>query len=291
MKWFLGAAALTAAAASLAQTDYDAVTVKGQQVQPGVYMLAGAGGNIGASIGKDGTFLIDDQFAPLTEKIVAELINLGGDIPRFLINTHWHFDHTGGNENFGRANTVIVAHDNVRKRMSVDNVIKAFNREVPAAGKDALPVITFDQQMTFHLNGQTIRVRHLQNAHTDGDAAVFFQEANVLHTGDLFFNGFYPFIDVEHGGSLDGMADAVRELLGDIDENTRVIPGHGPLATKQELEAYGDMLAAVAENIATLKAEGKSVAEIIAAKPTAQFDEQWGNGMFAPDKWVELVSK
>lgn len=173
-------------------------------VAEGIYMLVGEGGNIGLFVGEDGTFLIDDQFAPLTGKILAAIKSLGGDYPRFLINTHFHGDHTGGNEKLGKGGALIFSHDNVRERLARGFSVEAFNMKQPGYAREGLPVVTFAEDIGFHLNGDTIRVIHVPNAHTDGDSFIHFKKANVIHAGDFFFNGFYPFIDVNHGGSLKG---------------------------------------------------------------------------------------
>ena len=210
-----------------AQQDLENVQIKTIPVADSIYMLIGQGGNIGVSAGDDGIFLIDDQFAPLTGKIRAAVGKISKEPIRFLINTHWHFDHTGGNENLGKAGVVIVAHDNVRQQMSVDQFIELFNREIPASPSIALPVITFNDTTTFHLNGSTIHAFHVEFAHTDGDSVIHFREANVIHTGDVYFNGIYPFIDVDSGGSINGMIAAVNRILALCDDQTKIIPGHG----------------------------------------------------------------
>ncbi len=224
-----------------------AVPVAGQ-----VYMIKGDGGNIGLCIGEDGTFLIDDQYAPLTEKILAAIKAVGGSHPKFLINTHYHGDHTGGNEKLGKGGTLIFSHDNVRERLSMGSFIEAFNMKRPGLAAEGLPVVTFSEDITFHLNGDTIRASHVPHAHTDGDSFIFFKEANVIHAGDFFFNGFYPFIDVDHGGSLKGMIKAVDHVLALAHGKTKIIAGHGPLADKAELGGYRQMLATAYECLSKL---------------------------------------
>lgn len=209
-------------------------------------MLLGAGGNIGVSVGADGVFVIDDRYAPLTEKIKAAVRALSTAPIRFVINTHWHGDHTGGNENLAHDGTLIIAQENVRKRMSVEQFIAAFNSRVPPKPVVALPVVTFTDGVTFYLNGDTIQVLHVKAAHTDGDAIIYFRKANVIHAGDTFFNGFYPFIDASTGGSLDGMTAAADQILSLANDQTRIIPGHGPLGGRAEVKAFRDMLATVA---------------------------------------------
>jgi glyoxylase-like metal-dependent hydrolase (beta-lactamase superfamily II) len=252
-------------------------------------MLVGQGGNIGLSVGDDGAFLVDDQYAPLTDRIQAAVAALTEAPVRFVVNTHWHGDHTGGNENLGKGGALIVAHDNVRKRLASDQFIEAFNREFPASPKVALPVVTFNDTVTFHVNGQTVQAFHVEPAHTDGDSAVWFQEADVLHTGDLFFNGFYPFIDVGSGGSVDGMIAAADRLLGMIGEHTKLIPGHGPAGNRADYVAFRDMLEGVRDAVAPLVAAGKSLEEVQAANPLAPFDETWGQGFLNSETFTGIV--
>ena len=254
-----------------------------------IYMLMGSGGNIGLFIGDDGSFLIDDQFAPLTEKIVQAVKSIGGEQPKFLFNTHYHGDHTGGNENFGKGGTLIFSHDNVRERLQTGFFIREFNMKQEGVGSAGLPVVTFSTEMSFHLNGDTVRAIHIPHSHTDGDSIIHFSSANVVHAGDVFFNGFYPFIDVSHGGSLKGMIQGVREILLLSDENTKIIPGHGPLGNREELQNYLQMLETAYGRLRKLKAEGKSVQEAMAAQPLKDLEETWGDGLFTSDKWIEII--
>ncbi len=265
------------------------ITITTLEVQNGIYMLVGQGGNIGLFIGEDGTFLIDDQFAPLTPKHLEAIKAVGGEVPRFLINTHYHSDHTGGNENLGKAGTLIFSHDQVRERLTVETVIKAFNMVTPPLPKAALPVVTFSSDITFHLNGDTLRAFHVPRAHTDGDSVIHFKNANVIHSGDVFFNGLYPFIDVDHGGTVKGMIQAADAVLELADVNTKIIPGHGPLGDKVQLQAYRDMLATAYERLSQLKAKGMSMEEAVAEKPLADLEELWGKGMFPGEKWISLI--
>lgn len=265
------------------------ITITTLEVQNGIYMLVGQGGNIGLFIGEDGTFLIDDQFAPLTPKHLEAIKAVGGEVPRFLINTHYHSDHTGGNENLGKAGTLIFSHDQVRERLTVETVIKAFNMVTPPLPKAALPVVTFSSDITFHLNGDTLRAFHVPRAHTDGDSVIHFKNANVIHSGDVFFNGLYPFIDVDHGGTVKGMIQAADAVLELADGNTKIIPGHGPLGDKVQLQAYRDMLATAYERLSQLKAKGMSMEEAVAEKPLADLEELWGKGMFPGEKWISLI--
>jgi len=262
-------AALALTAAAFAQLDLSQVELKSQKVADGIYMLSGAGGNVGVSAGDDGVVLIDDEYAPLTDKLVAALSAISDRPVRFVLNTHWHDDHTGGNENLGKKGTLIVAHDNVRKQMSVDHFLAVFNAEVKAAPEAALPVVTFNDAVTFHLNGQEIHAFHVAAAHTDGDSVVHFVKSNVVHTGDVYFNGLYPFIDTAVGGNVDGMIAAAEKVLALADGETRIIPGHGPVSGKTELAAYVEMLSGVRDAVAALVAAGKTREEAVAAKPTA----------------------
>jgi glyoxylase-like metal-dependent hydrolase (beta-lactamase superfamily II) len=263
--------------------------IKTIELTKGIYMLAGKGGNIGLSIGKSGVLLIDDQYAPASEKVLAAITSRTNDPVRFVVNTHWHGDHTGGNENMGKMGAVIVAHENVRKAMSKDQFIEVFDMRSPASPEMALPVITFTEGMSFHWNDDTIEVTHVAPAHTDGDSVIHFHKANVIHAGDTFFNKMYPFIDVTTGGSIKGMISATDKLLVIANSKTKIIPGHGPLADKKDLQAYRDMLAAMEKNIGNLKRAGKTRDAVVAAKPTKSFDSVWGKGFLKPDVWVGIV--
>jgi len=286
------AAAATAMAAGplQAQDDMSEVEIGVTDLGDGLYMLTGRGGNMGLSVGEDATFLIDDQFAPLTPKIRAAIAELTDQPVKFVFNTHWHFDHVGGNENFGETGSVIVAHDNVRERMSKDQFLEAFNREVPASPPEALPVVTFNDRVTFHLNGETIRAFHTPHAHTDGDSVIHFDGANVFHMGDTFFHKMYPFIDASSGGSVNGVIEAANAVLAMADEESVIIPGHGPIAGRDDLRAYRDMLATVRDSINAMIADGMSLEQVQAANPTADFDAMHNEmGMFEPAQWVGLM--
>lgn len=272
-----------------AQAPQEDVRITTEKVAGDVYMLQGQGGNIGLCVGDDGVLMIDDQFAPLTGKILAAVAELSDQPVRFVLNTHWHFDHVGGNENLGKAGAVIVAHDNVRTRMGSEQFMAAFDMRVPPSPKVALPVVTFADSLSFHLNGEEIQVFHVENAHTDGDAIVHFQSADVIHMGDTFFNGMYPFIDVGSGGSIDGVIAAADRILALAGERTRLIPGHGPVAGRETLRACRDRLASIRADVQKLIDAGKGRSEVIAAKPTARFDQEWGGGFLTPDVFVGIV--
>ena len=274
---------------ALARQDADEVQIETIHVSGNVYMLVGSGGNLGLSVGDDGAFLIDDQFAPLTEKILAAIQSLTESNVQFLINTHWHGDHTGGNENLGKTGAIIVAHENVRKQMTVDHFLAAFNSTTPASPESALPVVTFTESVTFHWNADEIRVFHVDPAHTDGDSVIHFKKANVIHAGDVFFNGMYPFIDTSTGGNLNGMISAAKIILALATDETKIIPGHGPLATRADLEGYYEMLVTARDLIKEQVDAGKTRDEVIAAKPTASLDAAWGGGFLPPDMWVGIV--
>ena len=288
-KKFLIIISCLVATSAFAQQDFSKVQIETIPVANGVYMLVGSGGNIGLSVGPDGAFLIDDQYAPLTDKILKSISAVTDEPVRFLINTHWHGDHTGGNENIGKGGAIIVAHDNVRKRMAKGQFMKVFNFNIPPAPPNALPVITFTDSVTFHWNNETLEVVHSKSAHTDGDAVIYFKNGNVVHIGDLLFNGIYPFIDAGSGGSMEGLIAGVDQVLARIDDNTKVIPGHGPLGNKADLRAYRDMLADVHVRMTELIKAGKNLDEIVAAKPTADYDAKWGGGFLKPDQWVKIV--
>ncbi|GAA4008027.1 MBL fold metallo-hydrolase [Sphingomonas humi] len=282
-------ALLLAATPAAAQQDYSKVEIKVERVAPGVAVLFGAGGNIGVSYGEDGNVIIDDQFAPLAPKIIAAVKSLHPDPIKFLINTHWHGDHTGGNVAFGEAGAIIVAHDNVRRRLSADTFFKTMNEQIKATPKAGLPVVTFAKGVTIHLNGDDLQVTHVDNAHTDGDSLVYWSSANVLHMGDtFFFKATYPFIDRESGGSIDGMIAAAKTGLGIVKPGGKVIPGHGPVATREDLQAYHDMLADIRAKVAAGIRAGRTKAQVIASRPTAAYEGKVAsNGFITPDRFVE----
>jgi cyclase len=274
-----------------AQRNFDTVQVRANQLSDAVWMLTGSGGNIGVSSGEDGIVIIDDQFAALSDKIkkaVAEIAKSSAPI-KFVVNTHWHGDHTGGNENMGKDGAVIIAHESVRKRMSEGHFNEFTKSTIPASPKMALPVVTFTEDITLHLNGDDVQIFHVNPAHTDGDAIIYFTKANIVHMGDVFFWGSYPFIDISSGGSINGLVAAVDRVLPMLNEDVKIIPGHGTLANKDNLRSYRDMLASVRDAVVAMIRRGKSLDEVKAARPTKEFDAQWGKGSSPPDRFVEIV--
>ena len=272
-----------------AQTDFSKVEIKATKVAGNVYMLEGAGGNIGVSVGADGILIVDDQFAPLADKIRAALKTLGEGKLKFILNTHWHGDHTGGNASFG-PEAPIIAHDNVRKRLATEQQIPFFKQTVPASPKEALPVITFDNSLSVFFNGEEIRAIHYPHGHTDGDSVIFFTASNVVHLGDDFFTGRFPFVDVDNGGNVFGLTKNITEIIPKIPAGAKLIPGHGPLSTIDDLKAYHRMLLETTAIVRKKAAAGKSLEQI---KTEGLPDEwkSWGSGFIKTDQWIELIYK
>lgn len=268
---------------------WDKVEIKTTALGDNVYMIQARGGNIAVHTGEDGLFVIDDQYAPLSNRLLAEIGKLSKQKVSWVINTHWHGDHTGGNENFGATGAVIVAHDNVRLRMSTDQFMKALNREVPASPEAALPVITFSDSATFHINGDTLKVFHVADAHTDGDAVVYMQQANVIHMGDTWFHTFYPFIDIDSGGHINGMIASAERALALADDDTRIIPGHGPLGNKADLEKYLQFLVTTRDRVAEAVKSGKTLEETQQMPITKEWEEEWGQGWIKKPRYIEFV--
>lgn len=276
-----GAVLLVAAAVPAclaADANFDAVTITAEKVAGNVTMLQGNGGNIGISMGPDGVLMIDDQFAPLSDKIKAAIMELGGSLPKFLLNTHWHGDHTGGNENFADSAT-IISHHNVRIRLA-----DPANQRVP----ESLPVITFEDGIAVHFNGEEVRLIHLPNGHTDGDAAIWFTGSNVIHMGDEYVVGGFPFIDLNSGGSIEGLLDNHERLAGMLPDDIRVIPGHGPLSTKAEMKAWSDKVRAAAQIVIDQKLAGKTLADAVAQGLPAQYDSM-GTGFINEEGFITAV--
>ena len=280
------AAILAAAPVAAQQRDLSGVEIKVEQLAPGVAVLFGAGGNIGLSYGEDGNVVIDDQFAPLSDKILAAIKTLDPDPVRLVINTHWHGDHTGGNANFDKAGAVIIAQDNVRTRMSSEQTVGG--DKVPPSPKDALPIVTYANGVTVHLNGDDLRVIHVANAHTDGDSLIRWTKADVLHMGDTFWHGdTFPFIDLDSGGSIDGMIAAAEKGIELADANTKIVPGHGTVGTRADLAAFRDMLTDIRDKVAAGIKAGRALDQIKASKPTAKYGMP--DGYIKPDRFVETV--
>jgi cyclase len=285
----LACASLLAAASAFAQ-DFSKVEIKTTKLTDTTYMMEGAGGNLGLSVGDDAVFVIDDQYAPLSEKITAAIAKLSAKPVKFILNTHWHGDHTGGNENFGRAGAIIIAQENVRKRMGSEQFIEFMRSKVAASPGIALPVVTFASSVTFHLNGDEMRAIHVPRAHTDGDAMVIFVKSDVIHMGDTYFNGMYPFIDTSSGGTVEGVIAACDQALGIATDKTKIIPGHGPLSNRAELQAYRDMLATISQRVKKMIAEGRKLEDITASGVSADFDAKWGNGFIMANKFAEMLA-
>jgi glyoxylase-like metal-dependent hydrolase (beta-lactamase superfamily II) len=268
-----------------AQVDFSKVQIKATKVAGNVYMLEGAGGNIGVSAGADGILIIDDQFAPLADKISAALKEINPGQLRFVLNTHYHGDHTGSNVVFGKG-SVIIAHDNVRARLAVEQTV--LGNKIPASPKEALPVITYAQSVSIHFNGEEIRVIHFPAGHTDGDSVMFFHNSNVVHMGDHFFFNAFPFVDLEHGGSVEGLTKNVGDIAARLPADTKIIPGHGPLATLDDLKRYHRMLTETTAIIRKEMAAGKTLEQLKAAGLPDEW-KSWGTGFIKTDRWIETV--
>lgn len=275
MKSFLIYTLLLWSTLSYSQGRFDDVTITHHQLTDNIYMLEGAGGNVGILVSDDEVLMIDDQFAGLSEKLMAKISELSGGKTTKLINTHWHGDHTGGNENFGSAGAQIIAHENVRKRMS--NPVKRSGQVQPAAPDVALPVITYQEAMQLYFLNEPIKLIHVHNAHTDGDSFVYLPESNVLHMGDCFFNGRFPYIDLSSGGSLSGAVQAAETALMVADDDTQIIPGHGPMASYQDLEAYKAFLVVIQDRITKFVADGGTKETLDPAVITKDYEDlAWG---------------
>lgn len=273
--------AILVSAAAYAQTDFSGVEIKVQKVAGSIYMLEGAGGNIGVSVGDDGIVLIDDQFAPLAPKIKAALKGITDKPVKFVVNTHYHGDHTGGNEAFGES-APLVAHDNVRKRLAAGAAGQ------PPAAKGALPVVTFHDRVSIHLNGEEIRAIHYPSGHTDGDSVIWFTKSNVVHMGDDMFAGRFPYIDQDSGGSVRGLISNVENVLETIPADAKLIPGHGPLSTVKDLESS---LAMLKDTLAIVQAgvrEGKSLDELQKAKVLDKY-ESWTWDFVPTNTWIATL--
>jgi cyclase len=280
------ALAAFAAFTASAQVDFSKVEVKATHVAGTVYMLTGAGGNIGVCVGDDGIVIVDDQFAPLAPKIRAALAGISNKPIKFILNTHYHGDHTGGNEIFGRE-APIIAQENVRKRLQSGT--KFGTRVTPPAPKDALPVVTFDHDVALHVNGEDIQVIHYPHGHTDGDAVMYFTQSNVVHMGDDFFNGGFPVVDLENGGSVSGMIADTQQIAGALKPDAKVIPGHGPLGDRASLEAFVKMLQETRAAVDAAVKSGKSLDQLKADKVLAPWVDKWSKGGVSADRFTETL--
>jgi glyoxylase-like metal-dependent hydrolase (beta-lactamase superfamily II) len=287
MKALLAALVALPTLAFAQQQDFSKVQVTSTKVAGNVHMLTGAGGNIGVSVGPDGLLIVDDQFAPLAPKIHAALDKLSKRQVEFVLNTHWHFDHTGGNAAFAREGH-IVAHREVRTRMSTAQ--KVFGNVIPPSPKEALPDLTYDQGMSLWFNGEEIKLTHLPAGHTDGDTLVHFTGSNVLHTGDQFVVDAFPFVDLASGGSLDGYVRNVERLLQTLPPDVKIIPGHGPLAAREDLERFATMLRDTVALVRTKREAGKTLEQVKAEGVPEQY-KSWGAGFIKTDFWLETVYK
>ena len=252
-------------------------------------MLKGRGGNIAISAGEDGVYIIDDQLEPVTDQLLVAISQISSQPIRFVINTHYHGDHVGGNEAIGKGGAVIIAHDNIHKRMSSDQYNHFFDATTPAWPKDALPVLTFNDQVTLHFNGETAKVYHVPHGHTDGDSIVHFPASDVIHMGDIYFNGLYPYIDLDGGGSIQGMISGAELGLSIAGKDTQIIPGHGPMGDKASLDEYRDFLIKARNNVQKLIDEGNSLEQAVAAQPTAQWDAILGEVWITPEQLVIFI--
>jgi glyoxylase-like metal-dependent hydrolase (beta-lactamase superfamily II) len=266
-----------------------AATITVQKLRGNVSVLMGAGGNIAVLPGRDGKLLIDAGFAGARPKITDALTSISSDPIKHLINTHWHFDHTDGNEWLNSAGAAILAHANTRKHLSTATRVEGWNFTFPPVPAGAIPTEVFEDERTVQLNGTSIALKHYAPAHTDSDISVHFTDADILHVGDTFWNGYYPFIDYSTGGSIDGTIRATEANLAKVTDEMIVIPGHGLVGDKSQLTFYRDLLVTVRDKVATLKKQGRSLDEIVAAKPTAATDAKWGGGFMSPKQFIGLI--
>ena len=259
------------------------------QLSDTVYMLKGRGGNVGISTGEDGLYIIDDQLRPITEQLLQAIRKVSNKPIRFVLNTHYHADHVGGNETLGAAGAVVIAHDNIRKRMTTEQVSIFSENTTPPYAKGALPVLTFNDRISLHLNGETATAYYVASGHTDGDSIIHFPASNVIHMGDMFFNGLYPYVDLDAGGSMQGLIAAADLALSMADDSTRIIPGHGPLGMTEDLKNYRDYLVEASTNVQELIDQDMGLEQIIAARPTRQWDEELGKTWITPAQFVTFI--
>ena len=259
------------------------------QLSDTIYMLKGRGGNVGVSTGEDGLYIIDDQVRPVTTQLLQAIRKISSKPIRFVINTHYHADHTGGNETIGGKGAVIIAHDNIRKRMTTSQVSIFTKSTTPPYANDALPVVTFNDRMSLHLNGESATAYYVANGHTDGDSIIHFPVSNVIHMGDMYFNGLYPYVDLDAGGAIQGMIQAADLALSMANDATRIIPGHGPLAMTEDLAVFRDYLVSATANVQALIDQGMDLQQAIEAKPTQEWDETLGSIWITPAQFVTFI--
>ena len=272
---------------TLAQRDFSSDEIKATHVKGNIYMLNGTGGNVGVSLGEDGVLIVDDKFAPLAEKIRAALKSVGGGELQFILNTHWHGDHTGGNVVFG-PEAPIIAHTNVRKRLTGE--FATAGRNAQPAPPDAWPVVTFDESLSVHFNGEEIKATHLPHGHTDGDSVIFFTQSNVVHMWDDFFAGRFPFVDLGSGGDVDGLKNNIGSIISKLPADVTIIPGHGPISKLDDLKTYHRMLVETTERVQAAMREGKSLDQIKAEGPGDEWKD-WGAGFINADRWIETIHR
>ncbi|HEU5460763.1 MAG TPA: MBL fold metallo-hydrolase [Nitrososphaeraceae archaeon] len=269
---------------------FENVIINTTKLTDSIYMLKGSGGNIIVSAGQDGVFMVDDQFAPLTEKIKETISKITDQPIKFVINTHLHPDHVGGNENLGELGAIIISHDNVRKRLSTEQFQEFFNRTVPPVSEKGLPIITFSDNMTIFQNGDEIKIIHVDNGHTDGDSIVYFTKNNVIHVGDDFNDKSYPFIDISSGGSIDGLISSLQTISLIIDDETKVVSGHSEISNKTKVNDFTNMLKDVREKVSQMIEDGKSLEEIIASQPTSKYDKiYYDHTRFQPKDLITFI--
>ena len=291
MKNVIFCLSLTVFFITYAQRDWDKVSITSEQLSDNIYVLFGSGGNIGLVIGEESAYIIDDQFAPLSDKILAHIGSLTDKPVKWVLNTHWHGDHTGGNENLAKAGALIIAHENVRTRMSTKQT-RSGGRILEPSPMEALPVITFNDKMTLYLdNGNTMHAMHVNDAHTDGDSYYYFPEDNVLHMGDNYFVGRYPFIDLNSGGDVDGLISNLSMALAMIDDDTKIIPGHGSVGSKSDLTAYLNVITTLRQRVVQARAEGNTLEQTQKLGLSKEWDASHGQGFINADRIVEFIYK
>lgn len=289
MKYFPSILLLLFCSNVLCAQDLDAVEIETISVGGDIYMLKGSGGNIGVIVGDDGVMIVDDQFAPLANKIKAAINQISDKPIKYVVNTHWHYDHVGGNEVFGAEGSIIIAHNNVRTRLSSDQFMAFQQREVPASPEVAWPIVTFSDDVTYYFNDEEILIHHAPPAHTDGDAVVYFKKTNVIHMGDTFVRYGYPFVDISAGGTVTGMITNLDTAIAMINDDTKVIPGHGELATRTDMIKFRDALKDITEGVKRGIEKGQSLDDIQSSEITKKYDEDWGDSFVKGKDFIMFV--